>query len=182
MTKALGTITLAVSILLTAACDQAAPAASTQAPAPAQAAAPAKQLTVEDALVAGGKADAKAGFGLESALYNSNSHQICYTFFAEGVGHEYELVNLEGHAWTYWHSNGLEEHSSGRTSYWEADEQPCDTWKRIWKDGTPKVIARDLMLTPVQNACMNKVDNMPLGTDKQMATVKKAINACFDIK
>ena len=71
MKKALGTITLAVSVLITVACNQAAPAASTQAPAPA-----AKQLTPEEALIAAGEADATPGFTLYSALTSKKSYLV----------------------------------------------------------------------------------------------------------
>ena len=93
-----------------------------------------KPLTVDEALVAGGKADARQGFDLISALYSSKNNQICYTYFAEGIGPEYELARLEDHSWAYWHSNGLKEFSSGRLSSCEADEEPCHMYKRIWRN------------------------------------------------
>jgi len=75
--------------------------------------------------------------------------------------------------------DGLEEFSNGRTDFWEAGYNPCDGLKRTAKLLNKKARVLDLMLTPAENACMDKVDAMPLGTDKQMAAVHKAINVCF---
>jgi hypothetical protein len=136
-------------------------------------------LTTEQALIEGGKKDAAPGWELASALYDKKRSEVCYTYTGTGHGIKYENVNMDRHTWIAYHSDGLEEFSNGRTDFWEAGNNPCDRMKSTAKLLDKKVKIFDLMLTPAENACMDKVDHMPIGTDKQMAAVHKAINVCF---
>lgn len=163
MKKALGTITLAVSVLMTVACNQAAPAASTQAPAPA-----AKQLTPEEALIAAGEADATPGFTLYSALTSKKSYlvenskdknkpwkfedtYVCYSYYrANGGGDEYLDVTVTRDADTqdlisssnvFYHKDGFAEASNGRSFTWDHGFNPCKSLNTNKKHTTELIAA-----------------------------------------
>lgn len=98
-------------------------------------------LTPEQALVEGGKKDATPGWELYSALYDSKDKEICYTYYGSGQGIKYEKIYIELGASTVYHSNGLIEHSSGRTGYWDAgDTSPCQLMKEIAHDAHRTVV------------------------------------------
>lgn len=137
----------------------------------------AASLTTEQALVEGGKKDATPGWRLTSALYNSKKQAVCYTYKGNGQGISYEYADMNSRTWIVYHSDGLEEFSNGRSDFWEAGDNPCEMRKRWWKDDKNKVV--DLLLTPAENICMDKVDTMQDRTDRQVAARQAAIYACF---
>jgi hypothetical protein len=138
----------------------------------------AASLTTEQALVEGGEKDATPGWQLTSALYNKKSSEVCYTYSGSGHGIKYEKADMESRTWIVYHSDGLKEFSNGRTDYWEAGDDPCERMKSMVKLLGKKDKIVDLMLTPAQNACMDKVPEVN-GSEKRLAAVIKATNACF---
>jgi hypothetical protein len=139
----------------------------------------AASLTTEQALVEGGKKDATPGWQLTSALYDKKRNEVCYTYSGTGHGISYERADMDSRTWIVYHSDGIKEFSNGRTDLWEAGDNPCDRMKSTATLLDKKAKIVDLLLTPAENACMDKVDRMPLATDKQYAAVRKATNVCF---